>query len=147
MPRALALAGALLAGGCYDYLAVTPGPQPADLPARVTLTPAGTTRVTEAFGPYIVGLEATLQGPWPADSLRVRVFATRHQTGFRTDVAGVPMVLARAEVDGVQHRKLNKLRTGVLAGLLGVGIISFPSIIQNAGGGGGTGGPSGPPQP
>ena len=147
MLRRLALVLTLATTGCYDHLAIRPGPQPADLPVRVALTPSGTARVGDAFGPFIVGLEATLQGPWPADSLRLRVFATRHQTGFRTDITGVPVTLAAADVQSAEHRKLNPLKTGMLSVALAVALGSLPTLIQNAGGGGGTGGPGGPPQP
>lgn len=145
--RVAALLAMAAASGCYDYLAVQPGPQPASLPLRVTLAPGGTARVTEAFGPFITALDATLEGPWPADSMRLRVFATRHQTGLRTDIPGVPVTLAAADVASAQRRKLNPLRTGMLSVAIGVALVSLPSLIQNAGGGGGSGPPSGPPQP
>lgn len=133
--------------GCYDYFAIQGAPQPAATAVRVSLSPSGTTRVTEAFGPFIVALDGTLDGPWPADSLRLRVYATRHQTGFRTDLPGTAVTLAAADVGGAERRKLNPLKSGMLGVAIGAVLVALPTIIQNAGGGGGSGPPSGPPQP
>lgn len=138
---------AVVLAACYDYRAVTPGPQPAAMPIRVALAAGGTTRVEPAFGPFIVGLEGTLEGPWPADSLRLRVFATKHQTGFRSDLTGVPLTLPASDVQLVERRLLNRMKTGMLSAAIGVVLIAMPAVIQNAGGGGGSSTGSGPVQP
>jgi hypothetical protein len=130
----------LTQAACYDYLAVPSGqPAPAAMAVRVQLAPSGTARVVPALGPFIVSLDGTLDGPWPSDSLRVRVFATRHETGFRTDyAAGLPVTVAASDVQEARMRKLNPLKTGMLVVALGVGLGSMPALIQRSGGGGGT---------
>ncbi|MCU0623086.1 MAG: hypothetical protein MUF53_04380 [Gemmatimonadaceae bacterium] len=145
--RSVLLALAPVCTGCYDYLPMQGAPQPAAAAVRVMLSASGTARVNEAFGPFIVALDGTLDGPWPADSLRLRVFATRHQTGFRTDVPGTAVTLPAADIAGAERRKLNPLKSGMLGLAIGAALVSLPTIIQNAGGGGGSGPPSGPPQP
>jgi hypothetical protein len=142
---------------CYDYLAMpSASPTPAGAPpptrapsaVRVALTPSGTARVVPSLGPYQVLLDGTLDGTWPADSLRLRVYASRHEAGFRADhPAGVPIVLAAADVQGMTQRKLNPVKTGMLGILIGAGLVSLPTLIQRAGGGGGTNVEPPPAQP
>lgn len=138
----VAVAGVLAVSqaACYDYLAMPAAgaPRPADLPVRVTLLAGGTARVAEALGPYQVMLDGTLQGDWPGDSLRLRVFASRHEAGYRADHPTGPLVvLAASDVQGVLRRKLNPIKTGLLGTVLAVGIGSLPTVVQRAGGGGG----------
>lgn len=143
-PAALLL---LASTGCYDYLALGAAPTPEALPVRVTLAPGGTARVESAFGPYIVTLDGTLAGPWPADSMRLVVFATYHQAGDRSDIQGVPVTLAAGDVAMARHRKLNVIKTSVLAIAAGAALAALPNAIRNAGGGGGTAGPPPTTQP
>lgn len=146
--RRVVVLGLAVAGtGCHDYLAIQGAPQPLASRIRATLTQRGTARVADAFGPYIVGLEGTLEGPWPADTLRLRVFVTRHEAGFRSDVQGVPVTLPATDVATTDRRKLNPIRTAMLGVTIGAVLVALPTLVQNAGGGGGSGGPSGPPQP
>lgn len=145
--RLVVLALAVANTGCYDYLAVQGAPQPLATRIRASLNERGTARVTEAFGPYIVGIEGTLEGPWPADTLRLRVFATRHEAGFRADVQGVSVRLPATDVATTDRRMLSPIRTAMLGVAIGATLVALPTLVQNAGGGGGTGGPSGPPQP
>lgn len=141
---------ALPATGCYRYAALPPDAPARDLDVRVSLTAAGTQQVAGEFGPYIRQLNGRLDGEWPSDSLRLRVYATRHESGFRTDFpAGRPIVLPTAAVAGVERRSLDKVRTGLVGAAVATVLVALPRYIQNAGssGGGGGGGTTPPPQP
>lgn len=146
--RALpALLLALPATGCYEYLPLGAAPRPEALPVRVTLASSGTARVAAAFGPFIGTLDGTLDAASPADSVRLVVYATYHQTGFRTDVPGVPVTLAAGDVTETRHRRLNVAKTTVLSVVLGATVLSLPELVRRAGGGGGTSTGPGPVQP
>jgi hypothetical protein len=141
-PSVAVATAAALTLGCFDFVAMpaaAPAPSAAPsakpLSVRIALTPAGSEKVRDPLGPFIVTVEGALQSAWPADSVTVQVFTSFHQTGYRAAVPGVSMTLARGDVATMERKQLNVLRTTMAGLLIGGAMVAVPAAIQATGGG------------
>lgn len=135
----------LVLTGCFSYRTLPPGSVPAGSEVRVRVTAAGADRIraTERE-PY--SLEASLEGTLlgrSGDGLRLRLSESRGSPAsppVQHDVSLLP-----GEVLALEVRRLDAVRTGILAAVAGTAAaVWLASRFDSAGGSGagpGTGGP------
>ncbi len=156
-PAVACATAAAFSVACFDYVAMhdtAPAPASARAAApskppsvRIGLTPAGSEKVRDALGPFIVTIEGALQGTWPSDSVPVQVFTSFHQTGYRAAVPGQTLMLRRDDIKTIERKQLNVLRTTMAGVLIGGAMIAVPAAVQASGGGNINNGGGGTTQP
>lgn len=126
-PRAAALAAlALLATGCYSLRPVRPESPLQPGQVRLYLSDGGAQSVAAPLGGERSVLEGELLRAAP-DTLTVRVRAAG-SAQFGEQLLYQELRVPRAEIDGIQLRRLDPVRTGLLVG--GVAAVSGFLLYQ-----------------
>ncbi|MFN5202108.1 MAG: hypothetical protein ACK5HM_09955 [Gemmatimonas sp.] len=128
--------------GCYRYVPVDTNATPALGESSVILTSAGSAAVQGKLGENV----RTLDGPITrvtADSIELIVTDVFTQTRERFPQNGVPVAVARANVEQVQTKSFSKKRTwtlvGVIAAVLAVALGAATAASASSSGDGGGG--------
>jgi hypothetical protein len=129
--------------GCYTYRPLaTPEPAPGDR-VSAQLTTEGSRELAGQIGPDVLHIEGDVV---EVDSvgLNLRVREIESYRGFRSGWSGEQLHLPRQAVAGMQQRKLSVGGTGLLAGVLTVGLYTVYRVLGGPGlfegGSGGSGG-------
>lgn len=128
--------------GCYAYVPVAKSAAPALGESSIVLTNAGSAAVQQKLGENV----RTIDGPITrvtADSIELTVTDMFTQTRERFPQNGVPITVARANIEQVQTKTFSKKRTwtliGIVAAVLSValGASAIASASSSGDGGGG----------
>ena len=126
--------------GCFSYAAVPPAevpPQTAEV--RVNLSrpmdfPISDVTVRDVV--QVSGEVIAVDSAW----LRLSAYGLRSQTGYGVQATGETVQIPRASVVGVQRRKMDAVRSSLVAGaVLGVGLLvaGLTGVLEGGRGGGG----------
>jgi hypothetical protein len=139
-----ALVGMLALSACYTYRPLaTPEPSPGDR-VSAQLTTEGSRELAGQIGPEVLHVEGeVLEVDSVGLSLQVREIESYR--GIRSGWAGERLRVPRQAVAGMQQRKLSVGGTGLLAGVLTVGLYAAYRVLGGPGlFEGGKGNPGGP---
>jgi hypothetical protein len=143
MVRVLALL--VLLPACYTYRPLATAEPVVGSRVSIELTRDGTGALAGQVGPDVVHLEGRLVRTDPA-GYRLAVSQVESARGIASDWNGEEISLPRPWVAGVQERRLSLGGTGVVGGLVAVGLygayrlIGGPGLLEGGGRGGGVGG-------
>jgi len=131
--------------GCYTYRPL-PGPEPAR-GDRVSaqLTTDGSRELAPQIGPEVLHVEGEVLEV-DSSGLDLKVREIESYRGIRSGWNGERLRVPRQAVAGMQQRKLSLGGTGLLAGVLTVGLYTVYRVLGGddlfEGGNGGSGGPA-----
>lgn len=126
--------------GCYAYVPVAKGTTPAAGESTLVLTTAGMLAVQQKLGENV----RTVDGPIlrvTADSIELTVTEVGTLTRERFPQNGVPLTIARANVEQVQTKTFSRKRTwtlvGAIAAVLAVALGATTAASASSSGAGG----------
>jgi hypothetical protein len=128
--------------GCYAYVPVAKSATPALGESTLVLTTAGALAVQQKLGENVRSVDGPIVRV-TADSIEMTVTDVFTTTRERFQQNGVPLTIARANVEQVQTKTFSRKRTwtlvgivaGVLALALGAGAVASASSSGEGGGG------------
>ena len=127
----------LLLGGCTVYVPLDPGtPPPAGTNVRATLTTPGALRVSDRVGAPVRAIEGQVLNFW-GDSLGLGLYSTT-EYGRPWDSTDT-LAVSAMEIFQLEEKRIDKVRTALVFG--GVGVLSGVVIgaVYNSLGGSGDG--------
>jgi len=102
--------------GCYAYVPVAKSATPALGESTLVLTSAGARAVQQRLGDNVRSIDGPIARV-TADSIELTVTDVMTTTRERFPQNGVPLTIARADVEQVQTRTLSRKRTWTLLGV------------------------------
>lgn len=128
--------------GCYAYVPVAKGATPALGESTLVLTTSGMLAVQQKLGENVRSLDGPITRV-TADSIELTVTEVGTLTRERFPQNGVPLTIARANVEQVQTKTYSRKRTWTLLGsiaavlAIALGAVTAASASSSGEGGGG----------
>lgn len=142
--RGAAALGCFVLTGCYSLRPIRLDGEIAPGRVRAHLSDSGAQRVAAPLGGARTVLDARLVSATPAE-ITLLVPSNTAAPEFGGEVLYQELRIPKDEIDGLQRRELDRVRTGVAVGLVGLvaGFLLYQSLSGKTGGTGdsGTGGP------
>lgn len=145
--QAAGLAAVLLFAGCYRLVPVSPESATPPMRVRAYLTPEATARMAPVLGEARAELDGRLVERTP-QGIFLEVRAGEIQQGMASEVLTQRLLLAPADVVGLQRRELDRGRTALVAGAGAavLGAVVYDMLTGESGGTGRPPGGGGPPE-
>jgi hypothetical protein len=125
----MALAAAVLLGGCYSNVALyQSAPRPGSR-IVVRLTDTGVDSMARWLGPGIVSVDGRVLGS-SDDTLALSVIGITDRRGVDSFWKGERVAIPRSQVALVQERKLSRSRSALLAGSVVVGSLVVSTFFH-----------------
>lgn len=145
LTRSAATLGCVLLTGCYSLRPVRLDGELAPGRVRAHLSDAGASRVAGPLGAPREVLDGRLVTTTPGAITLLVPAGSAAGAGFGAETLYQELSIPLDEIDGLQRRELDRVRTGLAAGAVGVvaGFLLYQSLSGKTGGTGtpGTGGP------
>jgi hypothetical protein len=139
---------ALFGSACYRYVPLAEPAAPKGEEVRVHLSPTGAADLASEIGPRMASIEARVLDVGADSSLTLAVSQLRSMRGEPVAWQGdAPVVVPRAAVASVEHRRLARGRTLAASTGAAAALAAIGAIAVRSGKGSGRGGPSPPPPP
>ena len=124
----------VLTAGCYSYVAVDLDSVAMGETVRASLSAGGVREFTAVSGVPVVSLQGQLLER-SDDEILLFVPTITRQIGFHFETMSQRVLIAREEIFALEKRRLDRGRTAVLIGVLGVavGIAAFEIISGRSG--------------
>lgn len=145
MRRALVVATALIATGCFTYRQVPMTGVTVGTAVKVTLTDAGTKSVEQAVGPYVLSFEGVVRSSDPSQ-LTIALESVNRRDAGQSQWNGELVTVATGDIRELQEKKLSKVRSWTVGGAFIAGGTAVIVAIARALGSG-SGSPVRPPPP
>jgi hypothetical protein len=131
--------------GCYSYAPAAGRELPRGTPVRARLSTPTDFRLTDLSVNNTVLLDGEVIRQDP-DSLVLSAFSLRANTGYTLPAIGETVSIPTDRIAGIERRRFDALRSGLLVAAAAVGSALFFSALNSGGGGGSSGGGTPNPQ-
>lgn len=130
--RSLAILGAALTAGCYEYVSTPVTTSLVGRRVQLSLTDSGAVALARQVGPSVEAVEGALL----ADSGGVYVLGvaiTRARSGAETDWRGERVVVPHSLVSSFAERRFSTSRTTFAGALMTVGVVAITAALRGGG--------------